>query len=64
MSPLVKAIAFYVNQTSHKNVTNITLLFVTLSVVSMVIGIFHIGKLFLSSIFLKAVAQKPCGGFC
>ena len=34
----------YVNQTHHKNVTNITSLFVTLSAVSMLIGIFHIGK--------------------
>ena len=33
-SSLVKTIAFYVGQTRHKNVTNITSLFVTLSAVS------------------------------
>ena len=43
-SSLVKTIAFYVNQTRHKNVTNIMSLFVTLPAVSMVFGIFHIGK--------------------
>jgi len=43
-SSLVKTIAFYVNQTCHKNVTNIMSLFVTLPAVSMLIGIFHIGK--------------------
>ena len=41
---LVKTIAFYVNQTCHKNVTNIMSLFVTLPAVNMLIGIFHIGK--------------------
>jgi len=40
----LKTIAFYVNQTRHKNVTNIMSLFVTLHAVSMLIGIFHIGK--------------------
>ena len=44
LSSLVKTIAFYVNQTRHKNVTNITSLFVTLPALSMLIGIFHIGK--------------------
>jgi len=43
-SSLVKTIAFYVNQTRDKNVTNIMSLFVTLPAVSMLIGIFHIGK--------------------
>ena len=42
--PRIKTIAFYVNQMSHKNLTNIISLFVTLSTVSMLIGIFHIGK--------------------
>jgi len=44
-SSLVKTIAFYINQMRHKNVTNITSLFVTLPGLSMLIGIFHIGKL-------------------
>ena len=43
-SSLVKTIAFHVNQMPHKNVTNITSLFVTLPAVSMLISIFHIGK--------------------
>jgi len=43
-SSLVNIIAFYFNQMRHKNVTNIMLLFVTFSAVSMLIGIFHIGK--------------------
>jgi len=43
-SSLVKTIAFYVNQTRHKNITNITSLFVTLPAVCMLFGIFHIGK--------------------
>ena len=43
-SSLVKTIALYVNQTRHKNVTNITSLFVTLAAVSMLIGIFRVGK--------------------
>jgi len=41
---LVKTIALYVNQTRHRNVTNITPLFVTLPAVRMLIGIFHVGK--------------------
>ena len=40
---LVKTIAFYAKQTRDKNVTKIKL-FVTLSAVSILIGIFHIGK--------------------
>jgi len=43
-SSLVKTIAFYVNQTHHKNVTNIMSLFLTLPAVSRLIGIFHIRK--------------------
>ena len=42
-SSLVKTIALYAKQTCHKNVTKI-MSFVTLSAVSMLIGIFHIGK--------------------
>ena len=43
-SSLVKTIAVYVNQTRQKNATNIMSLFETLFAVSMLIGIFHIGK--------------------
>ena len=57
--------AFYVNQTRHKSVTNITSLFVTLLAVCMLIGIFHIGKFcFYVPFKKKTVAQKPCDGFC
>ena len=59
----VVAICIYVNQTRHKNVTNIMSLFVTLPAVSMLIGISYWKILFLSFIF-KAGAQKPCDGFC
>ena len=41
---LVKTINFYVKQTRHKDATNIMSLFVTIPAVSMLIGIFHIGK--------------------
>ena len=42
-SSLVKTITFYAKQTRRKNVTKI-MLFVTLSAVSILVGIFHIGK--------------------
>ena len=44
LSSLVKTIAFYVNQTRHKNVNDITWLLATLRAVSKLIGIFQIGK--------------------
>ena len=43
LSSLVKTIAFYAKQTRHKNLTKI-MSFVTLSAVSILIGIFHTGK--------------------
>ena len=43
----------------HKNVTNIMSLFVTLSAVSMLIGIFHIGKFcFKFHFFLKLLLRN------
>jgi len=42
----------------HKNVTNIMSLFVTLSVVNMLIGIFHIGKFCFSVPFFKKLLLR------
>ena len=49
-SSLVKIVAFYVNQTRHKNITNITSLFVTLPAVSMLIVFSTLENSVLSSI--------------
>jgi len=55
---LVKTIDFYVIQTRHKDVTNIMSLFVTLSAVSMLIGIFHIGKFCFQVPFFKKLLLR------
>ena len=52
-SSLVKTIAFYAIQMRHKNVTKI-MSFVTLSAVSILIGIFHIGKFCFWVLFFKS----------
>ena len=56
-SSLVKTIAFYAKQTRHKNVPKI-MLFVTLSAVSILIGIFHIGKFCFWVPFLKSCSSE------
>ena len=57
-SSLIKIIAFYVNKTRHKNVTNIMSLSVTLPAVSVLMGIFHIGKFCFKVPFFKKLLLR------